>query len=134
MTVPARKIRVLVVDDSMVSREFLVHELQSQIVAADIDDEGDAGLERGDVREVLIGSHTEVRTARHPAALQFGNDPLICQLIADEVVGLEVAAGLGHAGDQAPELLVGESIGNGVVGRSRSRRCHQQQEAYRNER
>lgn len=29
MTMPARKIRVLVVDDSMVSRELLVHELQS---------------------------------------------------------------------------------------------------------
>ena len=66
--------------------------MEQQIVAPDVDDEGNAGMNLRDVRKVLIGSDADVDTARDAGRFQGGYDLEIRPLVRNQVVGVEVAA------------------------------------------
>ena len=50
------------------------HQMEQHVVAADVDDKRDGGLERGDVGKVLIGPDADVCARSHCA--QTGDDRL----------------------------------------------------------
>ena len=99
----------------------LVQEMQQHVVAPDVDDEGDRRLQRGDVGEVLFGSDAQVGAGPR-RLLQLGNDLLERGLVRDQVVVAERSAGLGGAGDHAPELFVGQACRQDPRGQPRTGR------------
>ena len=64
-----------------------------QVAAADVDDEGDLGLERDDVGEVLIRPDAEIHPTRLDGPLQLRDHPLKGILVRHEIVGAEGAVG-----------------------------------------
>ncbi len=89
----------------------LVHQLQVQIAAADVDDEGHPRLERGDVGEILFGADAEEHAMTAPRVCDRRNDVAIEQLIGDEVVGRKKAVVLGKFLGQPPEVFVRQRRG-----------------------
>ena len=81
----------------------LEEQVQQQVVAPDVDDEGDVGPDRGDVGEVLVGTDADVRAAADAALLQVRNDVQIRALVRDQVVGVEVSRRLGQRRDLGRE-------------------------------
>ncbi|MGA2261386.1 MAG: hypothetical protein ABSH28_08115 [Acidobacteriota bacterium] len=71
------------------SREFeerLVHKLQQQVPATNVDDEPDARTHRREVAEVLLRSDTEIHTARLNGSIQLRDDLRERHLVGHEVV------------------------------------------------
>jgi len=69
--------------------ERFEEQVQQKIVSADVDDVRDRRPHAGDVREVLIRSHTDVRAAFHTARDQVGDDVEVASFVRDEVVSIE---------------------------------------------
>ncbi|OFV91569.1 MAG: hypothetical protein A3H95_01070 [Acidobacteria bacterium RIFCSPLOWO2_02_FULL_64_15] len=70
--------------------------MQQQIVAADVDDEGNGGAHLRDVGEILVRPDADVRAACHAAVPQGGDDVQVGLFIRDKIVGVEIAAALGE--------------------------------------
>ena len=81
----------------------LEDQVQQQVVAAQVDDEGDARLDLRDIGEVLVGTHADIRAAGEARIAQGRHDVQIRPLVRDEVVGVEIAAGLGQLRDALRE-------------------------------
>ena len=79
-----------------------------QVVPADVDDESDTRPHRGDIREVLVGTDAEVRTALHAQPPQCAERQEVRILVRDEVVGIEEPAALGQCGRQLRKCTVAE--------------------------
>ena len=90
--------------------ERLVHQVQLQVAAPDVDDEDDLRLERGDVREVLLGPDAEVDALDLRAAGELRDDVLEVNLVRKKIVGAELAVGFGEVGDERPVVAVGELL------------------------
>ena len=94
-------------------------QVQEQIVAANVDDEGDRRPGVRDVREVLIGPDPEVRAAADARLAQRGNRVLVRLLVRDQVVAVEVTGRLRELRD-----LLGEGrrrLGRRAASRLRAR-------------
>ena len=117
--------------------ERLVHQVLLQIAASDVGNEGDMRLERGDVREVLVGTDAQVHAAGLDDPRERRQDDLQRVFVRDEVVGPEVPAGLGEVVDQAPELLIAQvrrKLDAGRDERPARRRAERKRDRERNER
>ena len=88
--------------------ERLVQQVDVQIAAPDVGDERSLRARRENVREVLIRTDTEIHAARPDRGRQLGNDRLEPVLVRNEIVGVEIAVGLGEPLDELPELRVRE--------------------------
>ena len=93
--------------------ERLVHQVQLQVAAADVDDERHPRLERRDIGEVLLGTHSEVDALGLRRAEELGDHRLEEELVRQQVVGSELAVRLGELHDHVPELGVRERIRKG---------------------
>lgn len=100
----------------------LVHQVRDQIAAADVDDDRDLRFERGDVGEVLLGPDAQIHAARFDRRLQLGDHELQADLVRQEVVGPEVAVGLGEIAAELPQLSVAEARGDRADGLRGQRR------------
>ena len=88
------------------------HQVLHHRLAADVHDEGHGGTDRGDVRQVLLGTDAEVDAARDASLAQHREDPSHFQLIGREVVGdAKETARLGDVRHQAPEFRVAQAVG-----------------------
>ena len=63
-----------------------VHQVQQHVLTPDVDDERHPRFQRRDIGEVLIGSDSEIHTARYGRPSQLGHDALKRALVRDEVV------------------------------------------------
>src|SRR5262249_962360 len=88
----------------------LVHQVQQQVLAADVDDERDPRLDGGDVGEVLVRTHANVGARGRERLLERRDDVLELHLVRDEIVGAEETVGLGEFGDEGPEGSVVELL------------------------
>src|SRR5688572_13868907 len=84
----------------------------NHVLPSDVDDEGDAWLERDEVREVLVGRDPEIHPARTRGALQLRDDVHERRLVRDEVVRAKESAGLRELRDDPPERRIAEAIGD----------------------
>ena len=94
----------------------LVHQVLEHVLAADVDDERHARMERRDVGEVLIGPHAEIHAVGRHALRELGNDFLERRFVRDEIVGSEKSVRLGEVRDHLPERAVRQLLRQ-VVGR-----------------
>ncbi len=76
--------------------EGLEQEVEQQVVAADVDDEGRCGTDARDIREILVGADADIDAAGHAALLERRHDVQVGALVRDQVVGVEVAIRLGQ--------------------------------------
>src|SRR5438552_3870861 len=79
-----------------------------QILPADIDDEGDLGLQRRDIREVLLGAHANISACGPGPRFQSGNNRLQRNFIREKVFELKVPIWLGKIAHQLPEFRVAD--------------------------
>ncbi len=84
----------------------LVHEVLHHVLAADVDDERHARLERGDVGEVLVRSDAEVDAVWRHAFSELGDHFLKSGFVRDEIVRTEEAVRLREVDDHLPERAV----------------------------
>ena len=104
----------------------LEQQMKQQVVAPDVDDEGNVGPDRGDVQKVRFGPDADVRAAFDAALLEVWNDVQIRTLVGDEIVGIEVASRLGERRDlrgegrlrRRPRATAGQSPRQGEEQRS----------------
>jgi len=81
----------------------LEEQVQQQVVAADVDDEGDRRPHFADVGKILIGTDADVGAAANTAPLQLGHDLQVRALVRDQIVGVEVAGALRQGGNRRGE-------------------------------
>jgi hypothetical protein len=81
-----------------------------EVAAADIDEESELRAEVGDVGVVLVGADAEIDAAAREGA-EMAGDGEESGLVRDEVVGVEVAFGLGELGDESGEFGAVEGAG-----------------------
>ena len=86
-----------------------VHQVLEHGLAADIDDEGDAGLNRYEICEVLIGPHANICAAG--VLFQIGNDSLKQCLVRNKIVGVEGTTFFGKLRNHLPEGFVADLFG-----------------------
>ena len=70
----------------------LEQQMQQQVVAPDVDDEGDRRPDLRDVGEVLIRADADIRAAGDARRLQRRDHVEVRALVRDQVVGVEIAA------------------------------------------
>ena len=85
----------------------LVHEVQIQVAPPDVDDERQLRLERGDVVEVLLRTHADVHAGGYRALHQIRQDVGKSELVREQIVGSEIAVGLGEVRGESREFPVG---------------------------
>ena len=73
------------------------------VVAPNVDDEDDGRPEFGDVGEVLVRPHAEVRSPGQSTPGQRIHDIEVSALVGDQVVGVEVATWLRYPMDERGE-------------------------------
>ena len=83
-----------------------------QVVAADVDDESPAGTNSSDVVEVLFRPDTDVDAAD---CMHLVDDLCVGAFVRDQIVGVEVAAGLGEGGDEIDEARRFRFLGPAAV-------------------
>src|SRR5437867_4952713 len=88
------------------------------VLTPDIGDEGDLGLDRSHIREVLFGSHTQVHAARFHSFFQGGNDGLKFEFVRHELETKRATA-LRKIRHHAPKRVVADFPGKGVGGYER---------------
>ena len=92
----------------------LEEEMEQEIVPADVDDEGDLGLELGDVGEAGFGTDAEVGAARDAEGAEGVEGVEVGGFVGDEIVALEVAAGLRELLHQPAERrALDRAVGDG---------------------
>ena len=74
-----------------------------QVAPANVDNEGEFGTQLGDVGVVLIGADAEIDPAAGKGAEALG-DRKKRRLVGNEIVGIEIAFGLGKFGDEGGEF------------------------------
>ena len=90
--------------------ERLVHQVQLQVAAADVDDERDRRLEGRDVGEVLFGADADVGAApRRRSCSRSGMTNCSRDSFDRRLSDRKRAARLGQVGDERPEFLIGEA-------------------------
>ncbi len=88
--------------------ERLVQQVEIEIAATDVDDEGHGGTQSGDVGKVLFGADAHIRTARYGALHERRHDRLEPGFVRDQVFGVERAVRLGEIRHEFPEGLIGQ--------------------------
>jgi hypothetical protein len=95
--------------------EGFEEQVLEQVVAPDVDDEGDRRTYELDVREVLIGADPEVYASVRADLAQLACDLEVGLLVGDDVVGIEIAAGLREArNERGKGRRVGERRGRAL--------------------
>jgi len=69
--------------------------VQQQVVAADINNDSDVGTNRGNVGEVLVRPDADVGATGDTGTFERREHVQVGAFVRDQVVGVEVAAGLG---------------------------------------
>ncbi len=91
--------------------DCLVHELQVQVAAADVEDDRGLRADGGNIGEVLLGTDAQVDAACLRPPDEIRDHALEAELVRREVGDVlrsEIAARLGGVGDELPERLVGQ--------------------------
>src|SRR5262245_47113481 len=86
------------------------------ILPADVDDKGDSRLECRDICEVLFGAYADVCPAWCQRFEKHRNHVLVSGFVGQKVIGWEIAFRLRETGNQLPEVLVGQNVGQGFWG------------------
>src|SRR5580765_3798601 len=79
-----------------ISREFkqcLIHQVFQHVLPANVDNERDFWLQRRNVSEVLLRSHTDINATWPGVLLQCGNHLLVREFIREEIFEAKVAIG-----------------------------------------
>jgi hypothetical protein len=92
-----------------------------EIVAPDVDDEGDRRPYELDVREILIRADADVHASVRADLPQLARDLEVGLLVGDDVVGIEVPSRLGQTRDERRERRRVGRRGAGTLGAKR--RC-----------
>src|SRR5437667_9840201 len=98
------------------------------VLAPNVEDDRQLGLESDDVREILLGTHAWVHVARLDAALQPRNHVLKLPLVRKKIVRTEVTARFRDVVDELPEFLIAEPVRNALGARRRGRNEREQSE------
>src|SRR5262249_15191598 len=87
----------------------LVHQMGDHVAAANVEDDRDLWLQRGDVGKVLLRADAEVNAAWTKRGDEIGDDELKPRLVRQEVIRTEVTARLREVAVELPQLTVAES-------------------------
>src|ERR1043166_612402 len=104
--------------------------MQVHVAAPDVDDEREPRFDRRDVRKVLLGADAEVDAVGRQRRLQRRDDTLKRVLVREQVVGSEIAVGLGQIFDELPVLLVCQLSGDRACRKAASVRVEEHAPAH----
>src|SRR5262245_60673498 len=86
--------------------------MMHHVLAANVDDERELRLERGQIREILIRRERGADATWARGAKQLRDHVLQRVLVRDEIVGTEIPAWLREVVDELPELGIRELARN----------------------
>src|SRR6185436_4496866 len=113
-------------------KQRLVEQEFEHVLAPDVQDECHPGLKRRDVREVLVGGHTDIHTTRRRVGFHLRDDVLVLVFIRDEVLKWKVAVGLRKIRYDPPEFRI-RQLRRQRVGGLRSQRVVSQKQREQNQ-